>query len=328
MERYLIIRTSALGDIIHALPAFAALRRHKPGAEIRWVTEPRGKEILAWVKGLDAVIVRGEPDWRSRLRGTDQTALDFQGRLKSGWIARASRARRRIGFHGTNLREPLARFFYTEQARPFSEDESVLRKNLHLLTVLGIEDDALAFPLEVPAVARAAARATLARLGWDGKRRPVLLNVGAAWPTKRWLPERWTAVLKELPLDKIFPVLLWGTDEEKTLADAAASGTAVPPAPFLSIPDAMALIAESDLLVSGDTFALQAAIALDVPVVGLFGPTSPRRNGPFRARDLVAYHEIECSRCHKRDCARLDCLKLIEPAEVTALIRRALEAHA
>lgn len=327
MERYLIIRTSALGDIIHALPAFAALRRHKPGAEIRWVTEPRGKDILARVKGLDAVIVRGEPDWRSRLRGAGQTTLDFQGLLKSGWIARVSRARRRIGFHRTNLREPLARIFYTEQASPFSEDESVLRKNLHLLTVLGIDDNTLDFPLEVPADARAAARDLLSRLGWDGRSRPVLLNVGAAWPTKRWFPERWTAVLKDLPADGIFPVLLWGTDEEKALAEAAAAGTSIPPAPYLSIPESMALIAEAALLVSGDTFALQAAIALDVPVVGLFGPTSPRRNGPFRARDLVAYHEIACGRCHKRDCARLDCLKLIEPEEVTALIRRSLEAH-
>ena len=89
----------------------------------------------------------------------------------------------------------------------------------------------------------------------------------------------------------------------------------------------MALIASAGLLVSGDTFALQAAAALDVPIVGLFGPTDPRRNGPFRERDKVVHHEMACSRCYKRACDTIECLKAITADEVAARIEEVLADH-
>jgi ADP-heptose:LPS heptosyltransferase len=89
----------------------------------------------------------------------------------------------------------------------------------------------------------------------------------------------------------------------------------------------MALIGESALLVSGDTFALQAACALAVPVVGIFGPTNPRRNGPFLARDRAIYHEIDCSLCYKRGCESLACLKAVTADEVSERVLQALAEH-
>jgi heptosyltransferase-1 len=126
-------------------------------------------------------------------------------------------------------------------------------------------------------------------------------------------------------------VLLWGSPDEKALAERAA-GIGGPSlaaiAPFLTIQESLALIASSALLVSGDTFALQAAAALDVPIVGLFGPTDPRRNGPFRARDKVVHPELPCNRCYKRSCETIECLKVITVGEVAARIAEALSEHA
>lgn len=330
--RFLIVRTSSLGDIVHALPALAALRKHRPEASIRWVVGPPGKAILDWVDGLDGIVTVGSPGWRRALKAPGQISLDFQGLLKSGLIGRLSGSRRRIGFHRSNLREAAARFFYTEQAAPFPESEHVIRKNLHLLTTLGIETNDIEFGLRVPDAARLSARSLLQGLGWDGQSRVALFNVGAAWPTKRWYPERWRAVIDAVTRPGLFPVLLWGSAEERDLAEQVAAGSGgakatAPLVPPIDIQESMALIAVSSLLVSGDTFALQAAAALNVPIVGLFGPTDPRRNGPFRDRDKVVHHEMACSRCYKRRCPTVACLQEITAGEVAAAIEEALADH-
>ena len=89
-------------------------------------------------------------------------------------------------------------------------------------------------------------------------------------------------------------------------------------------PLAMALVRRAFVLVSGDTFALQAACAFSVPVVGLFGPTTPGRNGPFSKQDRVVFHELECSHCYKRTCSQHQCLDKITPEEVAAKNREIL----
>ncbi len=329
MERFLFIRTSSLGDIIHTLPALSALRKRRPDAEIRWVVEPKGRPILEWVPGIDEIIVKGQRGWRKALRKKGQIALDFQGLLKSGLIAFLSGSGRRVGFHRLNLREPLARFFYTARAPIFPETEHVIRKNLHLLSVLGVTTAEIDFALSVPESERAAIRSALrGECGWDGRRRIALFNVGAAWPTKRWPSDRWSEVIEAFAHDPVFPLLLWGTDEEGEIASAVHRRTGTPLVPFLNLPRTLALIRESALLVSGDTFALQAACALDIPVVALFGPTNPRRNGPLRERDGVVYHPPACGPCYKRACDPPECMKAVTAAEVIPHVRRLLDAHA
>jgi len=328
MEKFLIIRLSSLGDIIHTLPAFAALRKNFPKAEIAWVVEAKEKDILDLVTGLNEIVIVGTDGWRKKLKNRNQTAIDFQGLIKSGFIAFLSRARKRIGFDRKNLKEPLASIFYTDRLGEFPESEHVIRKNLALLRLLGIKEKDLDFPLNVPEGLQRAVGEKIATLGDRGTRRLAIFNLGAAWMTKRWPLESWVAVLKNLKNENIYPLLLWGTDQEKELALAIGAQTGVPPAPFLSIQEVLALIKNAALVVSGDTFALQAACALNVPVVGIFGPTNPARNGPFRVRDRVAYHELSCSLCYRRTCESRECLTIITPEEVTSLVKQSLEEHA
>jgi len=328
MENFLIIRLSSLGDIIHTLPAFAALRRKFPEAKISWAVEPKGKDILDFVPSLNEIIVVGSDGWRKKLKNKDRTAFDFQGLIKSGLIAFRSRARKRIGFDRRNLKEPLAALFYTDRIGTFPETEHIIRKNLALLTFLGIQEDQIEFPLVMPEELRSSVREVINRLGYRRDKKLALFNVGAAWETKRWRPEKWVEVLKDLKNEPIFPMLLWGTKPEKELALIVSGQTGVPLVPFLTIREILALIKEAGLVVSGDTFALQAACAFNVPVVGIFGPTNPARNGPFRDRDKVAYHELACSLCYQRTCPTIECLKKIAPEEVSFLIRQSLRQHA
>jgi lipopolysaccharide heptosyltransferase I len=326
MPDFLIIRLSSLGDIIHTIPAFAALRRAQPQARIRWVVERKGKEILDFVPGLDEIIVRGERGWRKRLRDRDQIALDFQGLLKSALIARLSGAKRRLGFDKPNLREKMASRFYTERLSPaVPETEHVIAKNIALLRLLGITPDrGYEFPLVIPETLTNSVCDKLSPLSCIGSRNLVLLNVGAAWPTKRWPARSWIDLLRILEHDHIQPMLLWGSAEEKSAADEIRIRTDAEMAPFLAIREIMALLRKAALLVSGDTFALQAACALGVPVVGLFGPTNPRRNGPFRDRDIVIHHEIPCGNCYRHECDTTKCMVLVTPEEVADKVRRAL----
>ena len=329
MDKFLIIRLSSLGDIIHALPAFAALRRGFPGARIAWVVEAAGKDLLGLVPGIAAVIVRREKGWIRKIRDKDQIALDFQGLGKSALIARLSGARKRIGFSGKNLREPAASLFYTDRLEAFPEDGHVIAKNLKLLSKLGLDagTEEYEFPIVIPESLDRTVRNALADLGRRSGQGIVICNVGAAWESKRWAPERWIEFLRRDRREGLFHLLLWGNASEKEAALRIGAATGTPVAPFFTVPEVLALIKGSRLLISGDTFALQAACALDIPVVGIFGPTNPVRNGPFRARDRTALFPMDCHPCYKGTCPSTKCMSAVEAEVVAGLVREILEKN-
>src|SRR4051812_47299056 len=185
----LIVRLSALGDVVHAIPAAAALRRAFPQAHLHWLIEARHRDILDLVTVLDRVIVVRHSTlggWTGVLRELRTTrydvALDFQGLTKSAVLARGSGAARVYGFSLRDLREKSARPFYS--AATEAEGGHAIQKNLRLLRTLGIEDTRIEFPLDaVESPALRALRATL------GDARLAVINPGAAWPNKRWPPE-------------------------------------------------------------------------------------------------------------------------------------------
>ncbi len=331
MDRFLIIRLSSLGDIVHTLPSFAALRRNFPEAVIRWAVEEKGKEILDLVPGIDEIVVIDKKNWLrsiARFRGRDQIALDFQGLVKSALLAFLSRSRRRIGFPRKNLKEPWASLFYTESPDPVAEEEGhVIGKNLRLLERLGIKEEKYEFPLQIPDDVARSLEVKLAGIGLQEGRRLVVYNMGAAWKTKRWFPDKWAEAIGKSELSGASPLLLWGSEGEKLLAEEVGSKTAVAVAPFLTVGEVIALIRSASLLVSGDTFALQVACATDIPAVALFGPTNPVRNGPFRPRDRVVFHKLDCNPCYKKTCATLECLQAITPDEVAAAVREQWMNH-
>ena len=329
MDKFLLIRMSSLGDIIHALPAFAALRRGFPGAWIVWVVEAAGKPILDLVPGIDAVVIRGEKGWIRKIRDKDQTALDLQGLIKSALIARLSGARKRIGFSGKNLREPAASLFYTDRLEGFPEDGHVIAKNLKLLSKLGLDagTEEYEFPIVIPESLDRTVGNALAELGRRSGQGIVICNVGAAWESKRWAPERWIEFLRRDRREGLFHLLLWGNASEKEAALRIGAATGTPVAPFFTVPEVLALIKGSRLLISGDTFALQAACALDIPVVGIFGPTNPVRNGPFRARDRTALFPMDCHPCYKGTCPSTKCMSAVEAEVVAGLVREILEKN-
>ena len=327
-ERFLIVRLGSLGDVIHGIPAAAALRSRYPQARIDWLVDPRYIELLDLVESLDSRIpfdprelTRSGSARRTlrALRATHYDAvIDLQGLLKSAVIARLVAGKRTIGFPRQHLREPAARFFYTDTPDP-GDARHVIDKNLRLLSAVGIADAAVHFPIRIPRVSPTEIS--------SGSY--AILNPGAAWPNKRWPPERFGAVAAAMQRERgLRSIVLWGPGEESLAAAVAgASQDAAEPAPRTDISDLVALARDARVMISGDTGPLHIAGAVGTPLVALFGPTSPERNGPWSPRDVVISRVSECACLYERRCRRgTPCINDIAVEQVLDGVRRCLSS--
>jgi len=329
--RALIVRLSSIGDVVHTLPALAALHRH--GWEADWLVEPPSRVLLDLNPLLARVLAapprkafgRGKARatlWELRSRRYD-AALDFQGLWKSAAWARLSGARRVIGWEKSSRREPSSRLLIGERIERAGVGH-VIDKNLALLRPLGIEAvGGREFPLPLSTEAVARVDAGLAALG-PGE--IALLNPGGGWASKLWGAERYGELAKGLRARGLRPVVSWGPGEE-ALADrvVAASGGAARRSFPTTLLDYVEMARRARLVVAADTGPLHLACAVGAPVVALFGPTDPARNGPFSPEDVVIRRIPACAPCYSRTCVRhAGIMDGIEVTEVEAAAERRL----
>ena len=323
---FLIVRLGALGDVVHAVPAVAALRVAFPSARIDWLVEAKHRAIVDLVTVVDRAVVlerSNVPGWMAAVRTMKQVAydvaIDLQGLMKSAVLARASGARRVVGFSIWHLREKTARPFYSDAHE--AEGGHVIAKNLRLLRAVGVQDETVRYPLaDVQSSAVDELRARVSG-------RFALINAGAAWPNKRW-PPRAFGELAAFIRDAcgLTPVVLWGPGEEALAGEVVttSSGSAIV-APRTTVTDIVALAREAALVVSGDTGPLHIATAVGTPTVSLFGPTDPERNGPFDPRDITVSRYDSCGCHYDRSCHEDPwCLASVTVSEVSAAVKRRL----
>jgi lipopolysaccharide heptosyltransferase I len=349
--KILIVRLSALGDIVHALPVLASIRRAMPDAQVDWLVEENYASILSIAQGLHRrIVVRASKSFETPeaisfggvtgyhaaakyLWNQDYDfALDLQGLIKSAIWARMSFADRVVGFDPPNLREPQAAFLYSQTVTPVGPSGSqavgrseihIIHKNLSILQALDITPG----PIEIPLVPHASAETTAAIETAGGPLQYVVINPGAAWPNKRWPPERFGALAAALQQKfDLRSLITWGPSE-KDLATLVASNSvgAATLAPPTSVSDLAVLMRDAALVVSGDTGPLHIAAAMGTPLVGLYGPTWPERNGPWDPKDVVISRANVCVCHHKRQCLRgSPCINEITLDEVVAASERRL----
>jgi heptosyltransferase-1 len=287
--RILIVRLSAIGDVLHGLPVLNALRDALPRAFLAWVVEGRAAELLQSHKALDELIVvprrwlkspREVIRLRRRLRALRfDLTLDLQGLSKSAIAARLSGARRRIGFDGRDGRE-LSRWLNNERVLP--ERTNVIDRNLELLAPLGIVDPPVRFDLDdSPSAALAAAKILDAQHLAD---RFAVINPGAGWPSKLWPAERYAAVARHLGQARALrSLVVWAGPQERAWAEAIVAGSAgcATLAPATNLSELAAIARRAAVFIGSDTGPLHLAAAVGTPCVGLFGPMPAERNGPY-----------------------------------------------
>ena len=308
----LVVRLSSIGDVVHTLPTLAALQQH--GWSTGWLVEPpslpllENNPALARVTGAPAAKAFRWSEARRavgalRAEGYD-VALDFQGLWKSAAWARVAGARRVVGFDRPWRREPGSALLIGERAERPAGREHVIDKNLALLGPLGIEATGLReFPLPHSEEIAARVDAGLRDLGAAGDF--AILNPAGGWASKLWPAERFGELARGLRARGLRSIVTWGPGEEE-LAErvvAASDGAAVPSF-RTSLLAFVELARRARLVVAADTGPLHLACAVRAPVVALFGPTDPARNGPFDPADVVVRRAPPCFPCYSRGCTR------------------------
>jgi lipopolysaccharide heptosyltransferase I len=288
VKRLLVVRLSALGDVIHTLPAVVSL---KGEAEITWVVEAPYRELVELVAGVNTIPVRmkqwtREPsamrDALRRMRGFD-ASIDFQGLIKSAVLPWVARARRRIGFDANAIREKPALLFTNENVR-VDTTKHVIEQNLELASACGAGGFS---PLGHSGHSSQAPRwAEGPPLHWDAFVTPVpnyensiVLLPGAGKANKLWPIERFRELAKRIGPRAL---AVWGPGERE-LAEAIGARVAPP----TNLRELAGILQKADVVIGSDTGPLHLAAALGTKVVGLYGPTDPRRNGPYGQLDHV-----------------------------------------
>ncbi len=320
MMRVLIIRLSAIGDVVHTLPAVHLLKKYLPGCHITWVVEQAAAELLYGYEGIDSLLVSQRTEWLRlvrtgavaaasaqagaffrRLRNTEyDLVLDFQGLFKSAVLAGLARGKRTIGF--TNARE-FATLFYTERAPAPDFNDHAIKRHMGLLRQLGIDDDAAVFsPLwgepEEKSVQRLLA-------GHEIQTSSPLISVHpfAAWPTKCWDAGNIAMVCDSLRKKYDARIVFVGAASDNMHAGSIISsmtGPALNLAGRTTLRELACLLARSALMVAMDSGPMHLACAVGTPVAALFGPTAPWRTGPFGSCHSVIRKELACSPCYRK----------------------------
>jgi heptosyltransferase-1 len=309
-KRLLIVRLGSMGDIIHTLPAATALRKTFPEAMIGWIVEERWAELLCALPTprsgprsaqrplVDKLHTVNTKVWRkspfsaqtweqiaaglSELRAPRyEVAVDFQGAIRSALIARSSGAPVIYGF--AQPRENPASMFYSR--RIIARGGHIVEQNLSLadaVTQTQVPMPAIEFPRSDEAE-----RECEVWLRQRGITRFAILNPGAGWGAKRWPAERYGEVAQQLAEDGLKSLINHGPGEEELarVVEATCAGAAM--GINCSLTQLIALTRLARLFIGGDTGPMHLAAALGVPVVAIFGPTNPERNGPFATRSVV-----------------------------------------
>ena len=291
----LIVRLSAIGDVVHGLPVLNALRDAVPQAHLAWLVEGRAVDLLRGHRALDELIVvprrwlksPGEvwKLWRRLRASRFDVTIDLQGLSKSAIAARLSGARRRLGFDGADGRE-ISRWFNNELILPTAEH--VIDRNLEMLGSLVNGPRVVRFDLpESPADAAFACQVR-SELGLTGAY--SVINPGAGWPSKLWPPDRFAAVARHLGQARSLSTLVvWGGAQERTWAEqiVAASAGHARLAPPTTLCQLASLVRGARLFVGSDTGPLHIAVAVGTSCVGLFGPMPAGRNGPYGPQHIA-----------------------------------------
>ena len=332
----LIVRTSALGDVVQALPVLEALRRHLPGARIGWVVEAAFAPLLAGHPALDEILEVRLREWRRRPlsplswrqagdflgrleRFAPEVVLDLMGNHKAGVIAALTLADRRIGLGRAWRREPSSALWLSDSVP--ARGAHAVERMLSVTAGLGLPPEPARFAGDDLLAGAELPPAQAADLP-EGPFAVVL--PGAAWENKRYPAAWWGEVARRLAAEAgLVSLVAAGPGEEPLAAEVegAAAGAALA-LPVLGLPALAALLRRASLVLGGDTGPLHLAHALGAPVCCVMGPTDPERHGPYGAGERVVFKRLPCSFCHRRLDEAKACLLELSPEMVADRARQ------
>lgn len=306
-RRILLIKPSALGDIVHALPTLRLLRRRYPKAQIAWLVNPAFADLLRGVSALDEVFLFPRHQWSAlpeavrTLRAFEPDwTIDLQGLLRTGLLTAASGASTRIGF---KYAREGAHFAYNRPVAGRGPNRHAVERYLDVAEELGcgrgpVEFDLPHESMELPPAPYA------------------VLVPGTNWPTKRWPIAHFAELAERLRAERIFTVAA-GAPHERGLADQVGADRNLAGATTLR--QMVSLLAGAALAVTNDSGPMHLAAALGTPLLAPFGPTDPRLTGPYGRLEDVVRRPLPCSPCLRRHCVHQTCLQQVPASALIPL---------
>ncbi len=337
----LIIKLSAIGDVVHTLPLLEVLRKNFSGARIDWLVEEEAGHIIDGHRGIDHVIVSHRKSWQRRLfKVREQSAvlgeisrflrelrcneydlvIDLQGLFKSGLLTGLSRGKRKIGFTGGREGGHL---FLTE--RPYFVDYNQHAVDRYLKTVehLGCDKDSWKGDIPIRQSDKRYIDKFIKDNGIQDKSL-VAINPMARWKTKLWESEKFAALADRIQKELSCRVIFTGSGHDRPDIDKIIEKMKERPANLAGhtgLKGLAYLYSKCRHLISTDTGPMHMAAAMGCPVIALFGPTAPWRTGPYGKGHSVIRDEIECSPCFKKRCAHMTCMRNISVDRVFDTIK-------
>jgi heptosyltransferase I len=346
--RVLIIKTSALGDIIHALAIPDYLHRVCPGIEVDWVVEEPFKDILAGNPLLHRLHVIRTRRWRKSIFSADtlreicdtwkglkyaeyNMVFDIQGNLKSGIIAWLSRAKVRFGFTRDFLQEPVNALFTTHKIAQRKQDDDASARCLRVVSAaFGMDYSGMDLAVDIYTTLNE--NAVAEKLIQDCNSEQVFLfHGGTTWQTKFWSEERWIelgkAVHENFPDSMI--LFSWGNDSEKSSAERVALGIGyrVRVLDKYSLKGIAAIIKKVDAVIGADTGLIHLAAAVGTPTVSYYRASDGSVSGPRGSNHVIVQSPFPCTRCFRTSCHKdSECRNSITVDAILAGIKK-LQSH-
>ncbi len=336
--RILIVKTSAMGDIIHALPVLELIQTLSPKAEIDWIVEEPFADLLSgnplisrlhiistkrWKKSILSTETRKQiADVLKELRGRRyDIVFDIQGNLKSGIIALLSGCGRRIGLAKERLQERINAIFTNERPAVHPADDHATSRYLRVISsTLGNGNGYHQTGCMIHTSAEenhAAKRLLIANPGSPH----LLFHCGTTWQTKFWSESGWIELGRLVK--EYFPQavihLSWGNESERNAAERIATGIG-PAAQLLqrySIKGITAVIKQMDVLIAGDTGLTHLAACVDTPTVSFYRASDGSISGPRGERHIIVQSPLHCSKCLRTSCPQdVECRKSIRAESI------------
>lgn len=352
-EKILIVKLSAIGDVVQTLPMVEALKKEFPRASIDWLVEEDASDLLFGHPALNRVIVSRRKSWLKNIfadgkfpgtlreikrfiqdlrREHYDWVIDNHGIFKSGLLLALSRGRRKIGFQpSSGIAEEGYYLFANERYQALSIERHALDRYLDLVSQMGVPVEGAALEFPVPDELREKAENLLRRNGFFS--RPlVVIHPMAKWETKQWPLDHFAGLISAL-VGKNASVVVTGSPQDvepiKEILSRAGPGSQVLNlAGVTSLKELAGIFSLADLVVTPDTGPMHLAAAVKAPLIALFGPTAPWRTGPYGNHNRVIRKDLPCSPCFRKKCDTLECMNSITVEEVlkTALEKLGVES--
>ena len=336
----LIVKLSAIGDVVHTLPSLAALRNHYPAAHITWVIEEAAADLIEGHPHLDRVLVSRRKAWIREIRGGRNISavfreissfvstlrdrhydlvIDFHGLFKSALVVLLSGGPRKLGYDSM---QELSGLFLNEKIHEDMEKHAVDRY-LDLLRHLGTDTKEPAFLIPVEEENRLRVDHLLSAAGIDGTTPFIAVNPVAYWKTKLWGDERFALLCDALIEELDTRIILTGGPGDPSLPhiEGLMKHPCINLAGKTTLRDLACLYQRARLVVTTDSGPMHIAAAMGTPTVALFGPTNPDRTGPYGAGHRVIRKPLPCSPCLRKECDTMQCMKDISVEEVLEVVK-------